>query len=216
MGPESKPCRRARTDARSIVDSRNRAADAGGGDVHASALPCSTTLVSPPAMLTPARSAASAMARTSASRIGGQAGFENEGDHHRFGTRAGNRQIVHGAVDGQFADGAAGKRRGLTTKLSVVIATRGSVDFEWAASPEVRMSCRKAAARTGLRPDGGWLCRRRRGPFRSAGRESGSWAARLSAAIGRRRSCDCADRRHQRLPVFVIVSTLRMSLPKKP
>ena len=78
-----------------------------------SALPCSTTLVSPPAITTPARRAAAAMARTSASRIGGQSGFENE-SHDQASARApGHRQVVYRAVHRQFADGAAGKTQGL-------------------------------------------------------------------------------------------------------
>ena len=49
---------------------------------------------------------------------------------------AGNRQVVHCAIHGQFADRAAGEAQRLTTKLSVVIASR--VPFIWtkAASPK--------------------------------------------------------------------------------
>ena len=39
----------------------------------------------------------------------GQPRFENEGHYQRFGARARYREIVDRAVDGQFADGAAGK-----------------------------------------------------------------------------------------------------------
>ena len=78
-----------------------------------SALPCSTTLVSPPAMRTPASRAAFAMARTSASSTRRrQPGFENVGDNQRFRPGARDRQIVHRAVDRKFADRAAGKASG--------------------------------------------------------------------------------------------------------
>ena len=54
------------------------------------------------------------MARTSASRTElGEAFFEDEGDDHGMGSGAGDGEIVDGSVDGEFADGAAGKTQGL-------------------------------------------------------------------------------------------------------
>ncbi len=95
-----------------------------------SALPCSTTLVSPPAMRTPAFARRLAMARTSASQdIGGQSGFENEGDDQGFGSGAGDGEIVHRAVDGEFADGAAGKTQRLDDKTVGGHSDAGAVDL---------------------------------------------------------------------------------------
>ena len=54
-----------------------------------SALPCSTTFVSPPAIVTPALRAAFPMARTSASSTGRwQPGFEHIGDDHGLRPRS--------------------------------------------------------------------------------------------------------------------------------
>ena len=156
-------------------------ADARSGDVHADR-PCRAR----PPWCRRRRCATPARAR----RVGHGAnfGFQNVragspasrmiGDHQRFGPRAGNRQVVHRSVDRQFADGAAGKTQGLTTKLSVVMATRRAVDHRRAPRrPAVPWTSRTAGAQTGLRSAGGWPCRPRRAPFRSAGRGTGSWAA---------------------------------------
>ena len=54
----------------------------------------------------------------------------------RVSARApGHGEVVDGAVDGQFADGAARKAQGLTTKLSVVMARRVPFKRMCAASP---------------------------------------------------------------------------------
>jgi hypothetical protein len=45
--------------------------------------------------------------------FGGQARFEYEGDDQSFRFRAGNRQIIDGSVDGELANGAAGKTQRL-------------------------------------------------------------------------------------------------------
>ena len=182
-----------------------------------SALPCSTTLVSPPTMRTPASRAAFAIARTSASSTSrGQAGFEHVGDHQRFGAGAGNRQVVHRAVDRQFADGAAGKAQRLDHELSVVMAMRVPLMSTCAASPSGSVeSIRTAAARTGLRSAAGSPCHRRRAPFRSADRGTGSCGS------GRRPSdCVALGREHaghhRRLCDVRSCSRRRMILPTKP
>ena len=79
-----------------------------------SALPCSTTLVSPPAILTPARRSRSGHgAHFCFQHLRGRPGFENECDHHGLGSRSGYGQIVHRSIHRQFADGAAGKAQRL-------------------------------------------------------------------------------------------------------
>ncbi len=96
------------------LDAGKQAADPGGRDVHAVGL----------AVLDDFGVAAG---DSDARRFGGlgpwrdfrfqnfrrQSGFENERDDHRFGPRAGNRQIVYRAVHRQFADRAAGKTQRL-------------------------------------------------------------------------------------------------------
>ena len=75
-----------------------------------SALPCSTTLVSPPAMRTPAAFGRLGHgANFGFQNSSGKARFEDERDHHRFGFGARNGEVIHRSVHGELADGAAGK-----------------------------------------------------------------------------------------------------------
>ena len=60
--------------------------------------------------------------------LGGKPGLEHEGGDQRHRHGAAHREVVHGAVHRQLADRAAGKPSGVTTKLSVVIATDGVAD----------------------------------------------------------------------------------------
>ena len=96
-----------------------------------SALPCSTTFVSPPAMRTPASRAAFAMARTSASSTGVGSPASSTKVTTRASARAPEtaRSFTVPFTASSPID-PPGKRSGLTTKLSVVIATRGSVDID--------------------------------------------------------------------------------------
>ncbi len=104
-----------------------------------SAFPCSTTFVSPPTTVTPARAAASAIARTSASSTG-------------VGSPASSTKVVTSAI-GLAPDTARsltvpltasspidppGKRSGRTTKLSVVTAMFWPLIDTRAASSSVR------------------------------------------------------------------------------
>ncbi len=75
-----------------------------------SALPCSTTLVSPPTMRD-ARIPRGLRhgANFSFENRSRKASFENVGDDQSLGPRAGNCKIVHRAVDCEFSDGAPGK-----------------------------------------------------------------------------------------------------------
>ena len=46
----------------------------------------------------------------------GQSSFKNESDDNRFCPRAGHRKVIHGAVNGQFSDGATRKTQRLDHK----------------------------------------------------------------------------------------------------
>ena len=74
-----------------------------------SALPCSTTLVSPPTIALRPCGGAGHGAHFRLQNFGGQAGLEHKTHHDRLRLRARNRQVVHRAVDRQLADRAAGK-----------------------------------------------------------------------------------------------------------
>ncbi len=110
MGPERRTLSPGRTDA-GLISMPGIGAPMPVVEMYMrSALPCSTTLVSPPTMRTPASRAASAMACNFCLQyFGGQARFENESDDQSFGTCARNGEVVYGTIDGEFADGAAGK-----------------------------------------------------------------------------------------------------------
>lgn len=90
-----------------------------------SALPCSTTLVSPPAMTTPARRAADAMARTSASRV--SVGRPASRTKVTIRVSAWAPETARSFTVPFTANSPIeppGKRRGFTTKLSAVMAMR--------------------------------------------------------------------------------------------
>ena len=79
-----------------------------------SALPCSTTLVSPPTICDASLLGGSCHgANLSLEHLGRQPGFQHEADDDGFGLRAGNRQIIHRAVDGKLANRASGKAQRL-------------------------------------------------------------------------------------------------------
>ena len=96
-----------------------------------SALPCSTTLVSPPAILTPGLFRGLGHgANFRFQNIRRQSGFQNKSHDDRFRPRAGHREIVHRAVDGQLADGAAGKTQRLDHKTVRGHGDSCSVDLD--------------------------------------------------------------------------------------
>ncbi len=110
MGPEIRTLSPGRTDA-GLISIPGIGAPMPVVEMYMeSALPCSTTFVSPPAIRTPA----SLGGRGHGLNFGlqnfrRQTGFENERHHEDFRFRAGNCQVVHGAVYGQLADRAARK-----------------------------------------------------------------------------------------------------------
>ena len=159
-----------------------------------SALPCSTTLVSPPAMTTPARARGLGHgANFGFQNFGRQAGFEHEGDHQRLGARARDGEIVDRAVDRQFADGAARESAaGFTTKLSVVMARRVPFDLTCAASPSGSADGAEEKRREQAfdQPAAGLAARAVR-HLDLRDRETGSWAtAACMACIRSRRQCE--------------------------
>ena len=91
---------------------------------------------------------------------------------------AGNSEIVDGPVDRQFADGAAGKRSGLTTKLSAVMARRVPFILMWAASPRGSVEESKSSGANSPSIRRRLATARRHAPFRSARREIESWVRR--------------------------------------
>ena len=184
-----------------------------------SALPCSTTLVSPPTMATPARRAAFAMARTSASSTG----VGSPASSTKVTTSASARapETARSFTVPFTASSPIeppGKRSGLTTKLSVVIAMLRAVDVDVrGVAQRLRETIRRAAARTALRPACGWPCRRRRAPSRFADRGTGSWER---IAVDRQPGATHAIERQARSPLLLCgvrsCNKRRMILPTKP
>ena len=96
-----------------------------------SALPCSTTFVSPPTIVTPALRAALPMARTSPSRTGvGSPASSTKVTTMASALRSGNGQIVHGSIYGKFADGTAGKAQRLYDEAVGGDGDRCAVEIE--------------------------------------------------------------------------------------
>ena len=92
------------------MDAGNQAADAGGGDVHAVGLAVLDHFGVAADDRDAGARAASAMARTSASRLRvGSPASSTKVTTSASARGAGNREVVHRAVDGEFADGAAGE-----------------------------------------------------------------------------------------------------------
>ena len=166
--------------ARPKVRRRESAADAGGGDVHAVGLAVLDDLGVAADDRSPRRVAAAfAMARTSASRISvGRPASRTKVTTSACGAGAGDRQIVHRSVDGQFADGAAGKAQRLDDEAVGGDGQASAVDLHVGGIGQAaRWNRRTEAERTDLRPGGGWPFRRRRAPSRSADRGSEFWAS---------------------------------------
>ena len=101
-----------------------------------SALPCSTTLVSPPTIVTPARRAASAMARTSASRISvGNPASSTKVTTMDLGLAPDTARSFTVPLIASSPMEPPGKRKGFTTKQSVVMAIRVPAISRAAESP---------------------------------------------------------------------------------
>ena len=173
---------------------RNRPADAGGRDVHADRLCRARPLWCRRRRSRRRRArAACAMARTSASStsVGSPASSTKVTTSASARAPETARSFTVPLTASSPIE-PPGKRSGLTTKLSVVMAMRGAVDLRRARRRRdgVRADDRTGAERTDLRPAGGWPCRRRRAPSRSAGRGTGlgpPCATRRRARSRRRR-----------------------------
>ena len=59
-----------------------------------------------------------------------EAFFEDEGDNHGMGSGSGYGQVVHGTVDGEFADGAAGEAQGADHEAVGGKGDGGPADFD--------------------------------------------------------------------------------------
>ena len=146
-----------------------------------SALPCSTTLVSPPAMTTPARRAAAAMARDFGFQdLGRQPGFQDVADHQRLRRAPETARSLTVPFTASSPMEPPGKRKRLHHEAVGGDRDAGAVDVDVGGVAQgLGGQRRRGAARTGLRPGGGWPCRRRRAPSRPAGRgsEFSEWRA---------------------------------------
>ncbi len=164
--------------------------------------------------------AARPMARTSASSTcDGQAGLEHEARDQRDRPRAADREVVDRAVDRQLADRAAGKTQRRDHEAVGGDGEAGAVHVDRGGIAE-RLRCasrgiEQQRQRTGPRPAGGWPCRRRRAPSRSAGRGTGRGGAALSIGPSGVRTAP------RRWPPLVLrgarsCSRRRTSLPTRP
>ena len=184
-----------------------------------SALPCSTTLVSPPTIATPARArGVGHRAHLGLEHLGRQPGLEHERRRPAPSARAPRHgQIVHRAVDRQLADRAAGKAQRRDDE-----AVGGDRDAR------CRRSATRAASPSGSGATGAEEQRREQAFDEPAAGLAAGAVRHLDlrvaeadlAASRRRRRLPSGRRQHPqrcRRPCGVrSCSTLRMSLPTKP
>ena len=113
------------------VNAGDGAADSGGGDVHAVGLAALDDFC----VATDHGDACALESVGHGADFGfedgtGEAFFENEGDDHRMGSGTGDGEVVHGSVDGEFADGAAGEAQGADDETVGGECDGGSADFD--------------------------------------------------------------------------------------
>ena len=113
------------------VDAGDGGADSGGSDVHAIGL----------ATLDDLRIAADHgdSGALEGIRHGANFGFEertceaffkDKRDDHRVRFGSGDSEVIHGPIDGEFADGAAGKAQGMNDEAVGGEGDGGSADFD--------------------------------------------------------------------------------------
>ena len=144
-----------------------------------SAMPCSTTFVSPPTIGTPALRAAIAIASISlSSALAGNPASRINVAISASGRAAETARSLTVPFTASSPIEPPGKRSGLTTKPSAVVAMPRSVNAK--AAPHRRTlggSDWQSTARTSLRPDGATPFRRRRAPSRFVRRRNAAFCA---------------------------------------